>query len=74
MADPGTAPTDPVPDYLVGEHVEMRYVHDGEEETVTGILQRADGGYVVLDGHRVVPIVGATVIGVGPAGQDHRDG
>ncbi len=73
MADPGTAPTDPVPDHLVGEHVEMRYVHDGEEETVTGILQRADGGYVVLDGHRVVPVIAASVVRVDPAAQG-RDG
>lgn len=54
----------PVPRELIGERVEMRYVHDGEEQIAVGILQLADGGYGVTDDHRVVPIVGGAVLDV----------
>lgn len=62
---PHDTPNAPVPRELIGERVEMRYVHDGEEQIAVGILQLADGGYVVADDHhRVVPIVGGTVLDV----------
>jgi len=48
----------------------MRYVHDGDEQIAVGILQQADGGFVVTDDHRVMPIIESAVIDVRPIAPD----
>ncbi len=54
----------------MGTRVVVRYRHDADEQVVEGVIERADGGYVVTDGHRVVPIVETTVVAVRAADED----
>lgn len=67
-----TREPEPVPSHLLGTTVSLRYRHDAGEQVVVGIVDRADGGYVVTDGHRVVPVVESAVVDVRPAGEEPR--
>lgn len=60
--DPLDERPDAVPNHLIDTYVEVTYVDDGIDRTVTGLLQRADGGFVVIDGHAVIPILQASLV------------